>query len=71
MKDHVMVTYYRDPLTGRKVMHAFGPYTEQHAQRERRRMLAEYADEANRGELSVAACKMIDIDAMNAELEQP
>lgn len=61
MNDHVLVTYYRNPITSQVVMHTYGPWTQTKADRERRRTLAENAQEALRGQFVAKACKMLDV----------
>ena len=61
MNDHVLVTYYRNPITGQVIMHAYGPWTQAKADRERRRTLAENAQDALRGHFTAKACKMLDV----------
>lgn len=63
-KTHVVVTYYREITSSKRIMHAYGPYTEAQAKRERRAALAEYAQAVASGdvpagaEFRASACRM-------------
>lgn len=64
MKDHVLVSVVR--VGERIVVHAYGPYTKEQAQRERRLVSSTLPRECI---IKISACKVIDIDKMNEELE--
>jgi hypothetical protein len=66
-RDHVVVTFYRKDLLSSPIMHVYGMYTTAEAKRERKKILDGSPDEASAGLLHVSACKIIDIDAMNAD----
>lgn len=60
MKSHVVVTYYKNPLHGGIVQHAYGPYEEKQAIKIRKQLLAQHAEDARKGNLSISACRVID-----------
>jgi hypothetical protein len=67
-KAHVLVTHYiRDE--GGLVVHAYGAFTPSQASSRRKAMLAEHALLVRLGQFEAHACKVIDIDAMNAKEE--
>jgi hypothetical protein len=77
VKDHVVVTVYTGNETpivrdGNRdaVIHTYGPYTKDQARNERRKMMIEYHNKVSAGTLLISACKIIDIDAMNAKLKE-
>lgn len=64
MKNHVLVTVVR--VNDRIVVHAYGPYTKEQAQRERRLVSSTTPRESI---IRISACKVIDIDKLNEEIQ--
>lgn len=65
-RDYVLVTFYREQPGERPVIHSYGPFTRAQASYRRRRLLEASFAEALGAEFHVSACRIIDIDAMNA-----
>lgn len=66
MLTHVVVTVYTN-AKGTVITHAYGPYTASKASAERKKILDNHWWLDPKTEtLKVTACKMIDVDALNA-----
>ena len=60
MKTHTVVTFYRNPMHGGVIQHAYGPFTPQKAWRVRKQFLTDYVEEVEAGNLFVTATKILD-----------
>lgn len=69
MLTHVVVTVYTNHK-GKVVTHAYGPYTASRAAYERKKIIADHWWLSEDESLQVTACKMLDVDKLNRELDK-
>ncbi len=67
-KTHVVITRYLRPASQHEVVHSYGPYTQDEAQEEKRRMLAAFEAKLPKpkGRYKISVCKVIDQTTSNS-----